>query len=103
MSILNHRAERPAQKAGKRDTTINIRLTVAARDLIDSAASLAGKTRSEFVLESARQQATEVLLDQRLFSLEEDGFAAFLSALDKPPAPTKRLRALLQNKAPWER
>jgi len=86
----------------RRDTTINVRLTARTRDLIDSAASLVGKTRSEFVLESARQQATDVLLDQRLFMLDADAYAAFVAVLDNPPAPAARLKALLADKSPWE-
>lgn len=88
--------------APKRDTTINVRLSVKTRDLIDTAADLSGKTRSEFILESARQQAIDVLLDQRLFSLEEADYTAFLRALDEAPEPPERLRALLGAKAPWE-
>lgn len=87
----------------KRDTTINVRLSARTRDLIDTAAEISGKTRSEFILESARQQATDVLLDQRLFSLEEEAYAAFVKALDDAPAPPERLRRLFADKAPWER
>ena len=75
--------------AQKRDTTINIRLTARMRDLIDSAASSVGKTRSEFILESASRQAIDMLLDQRLFSLGEAEYAAFVSALDHPPEPPR--------------
>jgi uncharacterized protein (DUF1778 family) len=92
----------PSGRGPKRDTTINVRLTVKMRDLIDSAANLIGKTRSEFILESARQHAIDVLLDQRLFSLGEKEYEAFISALDKPPEPPERLRALFKEKAPWE-
>ena len=90
-------------KAPKRDTTINVRLSIKTRDLIDTAADLSGKSRSEFILESARQQAIDVLLDQRLFSLEEAEYAAFVQILDRAPEPPERLRALLNEKAPWER
>jgi uncharacterized protein (DUF1778 family) len=81
---------------------INVRLPVKTRDLIDSAAALSGKTRTEFVLESARQHATDVLLDQRLFSPDEQSYDAFLAVLEEPPAPSQKLRALLADKAPWE-
>lgn len=92
-----------APPAPRRDTTINMRLTVQMRDLIDSAADALGKTRSEFILDSARQQATDVLLDQRLFALGEADHAAFAEALDNPPAPPERLKALFAETAPWER
>ncbi len=90
-------------RAARHDAVINVRLPVKTRDLIDSAAALTGKTRTEFVLESARQHAADVLLDQRLLSLDEASYSKFLDVLDNPPAPSAQLKALLAEKAPWER
>jgi len=42
----------------------------------DDAAQAAGKSRSEFIIESARQSAMDVLLDQRFFTLDARRFAA---------------------------
>ncbi len=84
------------------DTAINVRMSARTRSLIDTAASLLGKTRSEFITESARRHAVDVLLDQRLFILEPEGFAAFEKALDDPPAPDERLKALVKKKPLWE-
>jgi uncharacterized protein (DUF1778 family) len=97
--------DRPSSIAGPRlrsDAVINVRLPVKTRELIDSAAAVTGKTRTEFVLESARQHAIDVLLDQRLFSLPEEQYRAFLRVLENPPAPSERLRALFKEKAIWE-
>lgn len=103
MTAVAGRMNNPStEKGAKRDTTINVRVSVKTRDLIDTAAELIGKTRSEFVLESARQHAIDVLLDQRLFSLREKEYEAFLNALDNPPDPPERLWALFKEKAPWE-
>ena len=44
----------------------------------------------------------DVLLDQRVFHLNEAANEAFAQALDDPPAPVEALRALLKSKAPWE-
>lgn len=87
----------------RRDAVINVRLPVKMRELIDSAAAVIGKSRTEFVLESARQHAIDVLLDQRLFSLDEEEYSAFLRALDEPPEPAERLRKLFKDRAPWEK
>jgi uncharacterized protein (DUF1778 family) len=86
----------------RRDTVINIRVSRVLRQLIDRAADAVGKTRSEFVLESARTHAIDVLLDQRLFTLDADQYAAFMDALEAPPAPNEKLRELMSSKAPWE-
>jgi uncharacterized protein (DUF1778 family) len=86
----------------RRDVTINLRATSRVRDLIDRAAALLGKSRSEFMLDSARRCAEDVLLDQSLFLVSDEKFASFLSILDAPPKPTQELRTLLATKAPWE-
>jgi uncharacterized protein (DUF1778 family) len=85
-----------------RDTVINVRVSQPLRDLIDQAAGVAGKSRSEFILESARAHATDVLLDQRLFALDAKRYDAFVKALEVPPAPNDKLRQLMASKAPWE-
>lgn len=102
MTAANAKIDPAMDRGARRDTTMNVRLPTKLRDLIDSAANLIGKTRTEFVLESARQNAIDVLLDQRLFSLGEKEYEAFINALDNPPEPPERLRALLREKAPWE-
>ena len=66
------------------------------RELIDEAAEAVGKTRSEFMVESARMHAIDVLLDKRLFSLGTEHYDAFLKALDAPPAPNEKLKRLLR-------
>jgi len=85
-----------------RDVTINIRAKRDQRDLIDQAAKLQGKNRSEFMLASACQQATDVLLNQHFFNLEGPQFEEFLALLDAPPQPNEPLSRLLNHRAPWE-
>lgn len=82
--------------------TIPMRVKPAVRDLIDRAAALSGKSRTEFILESAQAQAINVLLDQRLFQLDEEQMEAFEAALHSPPKPNAALKTLMRNKAPWE-
>lgn len=86
----------------RRETTIHIRAPARTRDLIDKAATALGKTRSEFILESARARAVDVLLDERLFALDDARHASFIEALDAPPAASPRLRALMSRRAAWE-
>ena len=84
------------------DAVINLRVAGATRDLIDTAAAATGKTRTEFVIESARQHATDVLLDRTLHTLDGSDYGSFIEVLDNPPAPTEKLKRLLRHKAPWE-
>lgn len=85
-----------------RDVTINVRAKQSQRDLIDHAAQVQGKSRSEFILETACLEAEAVLLDRRLFGLDEQKFQQFLARLDAPPAENEKLRALLTRPAPWD-
>lgn len=89
----------------KKTTTagaINIRVRPAERALIDQAATLTGKTRSEFMLEAARRAATDAILDRTLFRLEPAAFGKFVALLDRPPQPNAALAGLMRAKAPWE-
>lgn len=83
--------------------SINLRTDAKSRDLIDRAAEALGKNRSEFMLEVARREATAVLLDRRLFLLDDQAFKRFAAALDASPTESPRLRRLLRTRAPWER
>jgi uncharacterized protein (DUF1778 family) len=86
-----------------RDVTINLRANQRQRALIDRAAEALGKNRSDFMLEAACREADSVLLDRRLFLLDEKAYRRFAGALDRPPADNPKLRRLLASKAPWGR
>lgn len=85
-----------------RDQAINIRASQRQRNLIDQAAHVVGKSRSDFMLESSCREAVDVLLDQTFFQLDDEAFDQFQAMLDAPPPPSNELRALLKGKAPWE-
>jgi uncharacterized protein (DUF1778 family) len=92
-----------ATSTAARTRTINLRIEEERRTLIDRAAAAAGKDRTQFVLDAATREATDVLLDQRYFQLNAAAFAEFNAVLDAPPAKNARLRELLSKRAPWER
>lgn len=85
-----------------RDAAINLRALPQQRDLIDRAASLLGKNRSDFMLEAACAKAQSVLLDQVFFSLDDAKFREFTAMLDAPVQPNPGLGRLLAVKAPWK-
>ena len=89
-------------EAQRRDVNINLRAPAQVKEMIDRAARLLGKSRSEFMLDSARKCAEDVLLDQRFFMLDEKRYAALLKSLGEPPKPPAALRKLLASKSPWE-
>ena len=90
------------QAKAKRDT-LNIRIKPELRGLIDRAAELSGKNRTDFMLDAARLAAEDVLLDRTVFVVHPKAYAEFLARLDAPPRPNARLRRSLQTTAPWEK
>lgn len=93
------------ERAAVADTkgSINLRIESNTRQLIDDAAAILGKTRTEFMIDSARRQAIDVLLDQRLFVLDQERYEAFMHALDNAPAPGPKLRSLLRRAPAWQK
>lgn len=85
-----------------RTAPINLRALDSQRNLIDRAAALLGKNRSDFMLEAACREAENVMLDQRLFHLDKANFDAFNQALETPVKDNPALRKLMAKKAPWE-
>jgi uncharacterized protein (DUF1778 family) len=83
--------------------TINLRASQKQKVLIDRAAAALGRSRSDFMLETACREAEAVLLDRRYFVLADEKFRAFKAMLDRPPKDNPKLRRLLRTKAPWER
>src|SRR5271166_1925541 len=82
--------------------SVNLRIEAQTRQLIDNAAAILGKTRTEFMIESARKVAIDVLLDQRLFVLDPKRYDDFVHALEKPPATGPKLRTLLSRAPAWK-
>jgi uncharacterized protein (DUF1778 family) len=94
-------ASTETRQAG-RGEIINLRANQKQKVLIDRAAEALGRSRSDFMLETACREAERVLLDRRYFDLSQDAFKRFIAMLDKPPASNPKLRRLLQTRAPWE-
>lgn len=84
----------------KRDV-LNIRIKPEERNLIDRAAKIRGKNRTDFILDAARLAAEEALADQMIIFASEDAHAEFLAKLNIPPRPNERLRKTMQAPAPW--
>jgi uncharacterized protein (DUF1778 family) len=68
----------------RKDDVIQIRASAEAKAILNRAAALRGQKLSEFMLESARRQAEDTLLDQRTFFLDDAAHARFLALLDAP-------------------
>ena len=90
-------------QSGRKDDVIQIRASAETKAVLNRAAVLRGQKLSEFMLDSARRQAEEAILDQRVFFLDAKQHEAFLALLDAPPKPNAALKALMKRKPAWQR
>lgn len=86
-----------------RTAPINMRVEPSQHALLTKAAALLHKDRSAFILDVACREAENVLLDQRLLQLNDNDFTAFEAALAAPIPENAKLKALLNEAAPWEK
>jgi uncharacterized protein (DUF1778 family) len=89
--------------SARKDDVIQIRATAGMKAILTRAASLRGQKLSEFMLDSARREAEDAILDQRTFFLDAEAHQSFLDMLDNPPAPSEALKALMRRKPIWDR
>jgi len=87
---------------GTKRETLNFRVKLEDRNLFDRAARLLGKSRTDFMLEAARQSAQDALLDQTFFKVRPKVYAEFVARLDARPKPNKKLRRTMTTPAPWK-
>jgi uncharacterized protein (DUF1778 family) len=79
-----------------------MRLPESDLALIDRAASLRGRSRTDFVREAAVRAAEEIILDAALIRMSPAGFDAFLEAVSAPAQAVPAMVEVLKRKAPWE-
>lgn len=89
-------------QSARKDDVIQIRASAETKAVLNRAAALRGQKLSEFMLDSARRQAEEALLDQRVFFLDPKAHEKFLALLDAPAKLHNRLKALMKRKPAWE-
>lgn len=75
---------------------IDIRTTPSVKRVLQDAAAAKNKTVTEFMLDVALTEAAELRANQRLFTLDDQQWQAFMTALDSPTKPRPRLEALLR-------
>ena len=86
----------------RKDHPLSMRLPEADVAIIDRAANLRGRSRTDFIREAAVRAAEETIIETRLVRMSAGGFAAFVEVLSTPPAPVPEIVELVKRKAPWE-
>ncbi len=85
-----------------RSEKLDLRLTPQAKRTLNMAASAAGRSDSEFVLESALARAEETLAARRHFGLNAERWEAFMAALDAPPGDIPVPERLMRERSVFE-
>lgn len=88
--------------AERKDHPISMRLPEADVAMIDRAAGLRGRSRTDFVRDAAVRAAEEVVMENRLIRMSPEGFADFMKVLSRPAAAVPEIVELAERPAPWE-
>lgn len=86
----------------KPDVLLNLRAKESQRVLIDAAAEILHKPRTDFILEMAYQAAENVFLDRRVINFNDEQYAEFIDMLDAPVADDTAIDKLLARKPQWD-
>jgi uncharacterized protein (DUF1778 family) len=95
--------EPPMPRVVKRkEYPLSMRLPEADIAIIDRAAIMRGRSRTDFVREAAVRAAEDVLMETAPIRMSPSGFKAFMDVLSKPARPVPEILELFQRAAPWE-
>lgn len=86
----------------RKDYPISMRLPESDVAMIDRAAALKGRSRTDFVRDAAVRAAEEAVIEQQLIRMTEDGFADFMAVMAAPAEAVPELVEVLRRPAPWE-
>lgn len=89
--------------ADRKDHPVSMRLPEADLAMIDRAADLRGRSRTDFVREAAVRAAEDVLMESRLIRMSPEGFAAFMDVLARPAVVVPELVELAKRPVPWDK
>jgi uncharacterized protein (DUF1778 family) len=88
--------------AERKEHPLSMRLPEADIAIIDRAATLRGRSRTDFVREAAVRAAEDVLMETLPIRMSAAGFKAFVAALSGPATPVPEMAELFRRTASWE-
>lgn len=68
----------------RRDNRFYVRLTAEEREKLDRAAALAGKLKSQFVMDAVQNAITETYHNLQIIELDREATASLLALIQKP-------------------
>jgi uncharacterized protein (DUF1778 family) len=95
--------EKPMPPATQRkDHPLSMRLSEADIAMIDRAAGLQGRSRTDFVRDAAVRAAEEALMENIFVKMSPTGFEAFVTAITGSGTSVPEMVELLRRPAPWD-
>src|SRR3546814_12540070 len=82
---------------------VNLRVRIDTQSLIDRAANMLGRSRSDFMIDASKKAAENAILDQRVISVSPAIYSEFLAMLDRPAEANEQLRRNMQTPADRKR
>jgi uncharacterized protein (DUF1778 family) len=79
-----------------------MRLPEADIAIIDRAATLRGRSRTDFVRDAAVRAAEDVLMEAAPVRMSSAGFKAFMTAMSGPATAVPEIVEIFRRPAPWE-
>jgi uncharacterized protein (DUF1778 family) len=76
----------------RKTSRLEARISDEDKELLKQAADLQGCSLTEFVVRSAQEAARKTVKEHQMMSLTARDTKAFVKALLKPPAPSKKLK-----------
>lgn len=86
----------------RKEHPLSMRLPESDIAIIDRAASLRGRSRTDFVRDAAVRAAEDVLMESSPVRMSAAGFKSFLAALSGPATAVPEMVEVLRRAAPWE-
>jgi uncharacterized protein (DUF1778 family) len=86
----------------RKEHPLSMRLPETDIAIIDRAASLRGRSRTDFMREAAVRAAEDVLMEAAPIRMSPAGFKAFIDVLSQPARPVPEMVELFKHTAPWE-
>ena len=86
----------------RKEHPLSMRLPETDIAIIDRAAALRGRSRTDFVRDAAVRAAEDVLMETTPIRMSPAGFKAFMAALSGPAAAVPEMVELFERAAPWE-
>ena len=91
-----------ARSAPRTEHPLSMRLPADDIDLIDRAARVRGRSRTEFVRDAAVRAAEDTLMERTIVRMSPEGFSAFARAIAGSGRAVTALVKVMKRKAPWE-